>query len=293
MKSSSKTVVAIPTYNRASFLRECLESLQKQTASDVSFIVFDNASTDETPTILKEISANDKRFEFVKNERNLTALENFKLAFESTTSKYFMWRADDDLSDSNYVEKLEQSLDDNPNDDLAFSEYIKIHNNHERLFALPDHQNLAQLDRAIQFLPIARPTWIYGLWRREALKRNYALTDNRYPYVWASDHVLMLPTMLAGRFSAVSGTRFYQRLVGEADYHLSPLQLLKARRSFMKLGVSILDDMNLDQKEKQKLKLALCSHASNRVAPFWRTCRSVWTQYRRAVKRKLLANHTY
>ena len=49
--------VVIPTYNRASALRRCLDSLKKQTIDDFEVLICDDGSTDETAEVSKEYSS--------------------------------------------------------------------------------------------------------------------------------------------------------------------------------------------------------------------------------------------
>jgi glycosyltransferase involved in cell wall biosynthesis len=47
--------VLVPTFNQASFLTECLESIAAQTYAPVELIVVDDASTDATPDVLSRL----------------------------------------------------------------------------------------------------------------------------------------------------------------------------------------------------------------------------------------------
>lgn len=49
--------VILPTYNRAQFLKEALESLTLQTFKDFEAVVIDDGSTDDTPDIIKTYSS--------------------------------------------------------------------------------------------------------------------------------------------------------------------------------------------------------------------------------------------
>ena len=58
--------VLITTYNSAEFLARCLDSVLSQTYGPLEVIVVDNASADETRTILQQTA----RLKVILNERN-------------------------------------------------------------------------------------------------------------------------------------------------------------------------------------------------------------------------------
>ena len=64
--------IAIPTYNRAAFLREAINSALNQTNLDFELIISDNASTDDTQTVVASIK--DERLHYVRQPANLGSL---------------------------------------------------------------------------------------------------------------------------------------------------------------------------------------------------------------------------
>ncbi|MEM3486632.1 MAG: glycosyltransferase [Candidatus Methanomethyliaceae archaeon] len=58
--------VVIPTRNRSHLLREALQSVFKQTFQDIEIIVVDDASTDDTQSVVQELS-NDERVRYIKH----------------------------------------------------------------------------------------------------------------------------------------------------------------------------------------------------------------------------------
>lgn len=60
--------IVIPTYNRASLLKRCIESILAQTYDNWEAIVVDNYSADNTEDVVR--SFNDERIKFVKNHNN-------------------------------------------------------------------------------------------------------------------------------------------------------------------------------------------------------------------------------
>lgn len=63
--------ILLATYNRATTLRRAIESVFEQSFQDWELIVVDDASTDETPSVLAEIARRDERVHVSRNETNL------------------------------------------------------------------------------------------------------------------------------------------------------------------------------------------------------------------------------
>jgi glycosyltransferase involved in cell wall biosynthesis len=86
--------VIIPTYNRARFIREAIESVVEQSFSDLELIVIDDGSTDETAEIVGAF--NDKRLNFVRQEnRGRSAARNRAIA--SARGRYIAFLDSDDM----------------------------------------------------------------------------------------------------------------------------------------------------------------------------------------------------
>ena len=117
--NSPYVTVGVPVRNGESDIGACLDCLTRQTFSDIAIFVYDNASTDHTPEIVATAMRNDPRISYFRHETNIGALANFSAVLAAATSPYFMWRADDDLSDVNFVEEMVRLLDANPNAALA------------------------------------------------------------------------------------------------------------------------------------------------------------------------------
>ncbi len=53
--------VVMTTHNAAQYLRECVDSIRRQTYSDFEFLIVDDGSTDTTPAIIDDVAQTDRR----------------------------------------------------------------------------------------------------------------------------------------------------------------------------------------------------------------------------------------
>lgn len=105
-----KVSICIPTFNRAEKLDKALKSAINQDYPNIEIIVLDNASTDHTQTIVKNIQTNDNRVYYYVNPKNIGATNNFNKVVQLAKTEYYMWLADDDWMEPNYISVCMQEL---------------------------------------------------------------------------------------------------------------------------------------------------------------------------------------
>ena len=62
---SEKVSVIIPVYNAQDYLRDCLDSICRQTLTDIEIICVDDGSSDDSLEILKEYAQKDSRIQVI------------------------------------------------------------------------------------------------------------------------------------------------------------------------------------------------------------------------------------
>lgn len=98
--------IAIPTYNRASYLKETLDALKTHSKEGIEVLVADNGSTDETPSLLSD-------YDFVRavrSEENLGFDRNIMRCIQEAKGEYIAFFGDDDLPTQGLFEKMVTSL---------------------------------------------------------------------------------------------------------------------------------------------------------------------------------------
>jgi glycosyltransferase involved in cell wall biosynthesis len=87
--------ICIPTYNRAHYLRKCIESVLGYQTDDIEIIIQDNYSPDDTEQVVK--SFQDKRIRYFRNQSNIGARLNVRTIINHAQGDYCLFLTDDDM----------------------------------------------------------------------------------------------------------------------------------------------------------------------------------------------------
>jgi succinoglycan biosynthesis protein ExoO len=99
--------VIVPAYNAADFLTRALHSALAQTMPDLELIVVDDASSDATLALAREVAARDPRVRVLHNERNRGMYLTYNRAIDAARGE---WIAALDADDIWLPERLERML---------------------------------------------------------------------------------------------------------------------------------------------------------------------------------------
>lgn len=110
--------VIIPTYNNASFLQDCVESLLKQREFIKEIIVVNDGSTDNTPEILRQISEKEDKVSFIETpNRGVSHARNVGLS--KAKGDYITFVDSDDIVDDGIFGIVYEKLVEMPNIDVV------------------------------------------------------------------------------------------------------------------------------------------------------------------------------
>lgn len=94
MNNSPKVSVIIPTYNRAHLIERSINSVLHQTFDDLELIVVDDASTDNTSSVISKIT--DKRLRYFRNEKNIGPSKSRNKGIELAKGELIAFQDSDD-----------------------------------------------------------------------------------------------------------------------------------------------------------------------------------------------------
>jgi glycosyltransferase involved in cell wall biosynthesis len=101
--------ILMPAFNAASYIEEAVNSLLAQTFADYELWIIDDASTDETLSILK--SFQDPRIKILTNEINQGRVRTINKLVKDIQSPYFTITDADDVSHPHRLEKQLEVLE--------------------------------------------------------------------------------------------------------------------------------------------------------------------------------------
>ncbi len=98
--------IIIPVYNTAEFLPKCLDSVSKQTLSDIEIICINDGSQDNCPEILREYSSKDNRIKVIdfKENRGVSIARN--TGINEAHGEYLGFVDSDDFISPEFYERL-------------------------------------------------------------------------------------------------------------------------------------------------------------------------------------------
>lgn len=202
--------IGVPAYNEGSYIREALESLLKQTYTNLEIIVADNGSTDDTADVCREISARDKRVVHVRHPKNIGQNANFNYLPRVASGTYFCWASAHDLLEKNFVERCVAALEARRDAVLAYPRtvYMAQDGTVAGEKQKPAPFDITAMGPARRFREVI---WrvdcnvVYGMWRTAAM-----LDSNLFQLVPAPDRVFLAEMAIKGPFVKADTAKYYR-----------------------------------------------------------------------------------
>ena len=115
--------VIVPIYNTEKYLVECVESLRKQTYSNIEIILVDDGSTDASIEICDEFAEKDSRVRvFHKKNEGVAVARNFGI--QQSNGQYVVIVDSDDVAVDRMIEVLYTQIKENDADIAVGNYYI-------------------------------------------------------------------------------------------------------------------------------------------------------------------------
>ena len=216
--STPRVTIGLPVYNGERYVAEAVASLLGQSFSELELVVADNASTDRTLAICRELAAEDGRVRVLTSRQNHGAAWNFNRCLKAARGEYFKWAAHDDLYDPRFLDACIRVLDADSGVALCYTQAMEIDAEGNQLFPrgpvnVADLPSAGERHRAVMFDEIYCYA-IFGVMRTSTLRRTRGIE----PYS-ASDRALLAELALHGRLVELAEPYFLHREHGERSMY--------------------------------------------------------------------------
>ena len=182
-----KISVIMPVYNCDLYIREAIDSILNQTEMDFEFLILDDASTDQTVSIIKNY--NDSRIQLIEKPINTGYINSLNLGIELAKGRYIARMDGDDISFPERFAKQVKFLEANQDVNVCGSWFrfmgsdsiVELQENHDAIkIALlrgncMAHPSVMMRKQALEMFSVVydttkEPAEDYDLWVRLALK---------------------------------------------------------------------------------------------------------------------------
>ncbi len=105
VKADTLVSVGLPVRNAGPEVENVIRSVLAQDHEHVELVISDNASTDETEEVCRELARTDDRIRYHRQANNIGLLNNFIQTITVARGTFFRWIGDDDRLEREYVSR--------------------------------------------------------------------------------------------------------------------------------------------------------------------------------------------
>jgi glycosyltransferase involved in cell wall biosynthesis len=157
---SPKISVIIPTFNRAKYLRECLESIFAQTSPASQIIVINDASSDNTKNICQSYG---NKIEYYEQSKQIGKPSAINFALEKVTGDYVWIFDDDDVAFPEALERFVEPLEKNPQYGFSYSTfYFSDSAEDDRIGEIQFELKIPDLEKRGPLVPLLESNYLGG-----------------------------------------------------------------------------------------------------------------------------------
>ena len=125
--------IILPTYNGEKYIGEAIESIIGQTYKKIELIIVNDASTDQTASIISKYAQKDSRIKVINNDINMKLPKSLNIGFGQAKGEYYTWTSDDNVYHPTAIAKMKDVLVQNPNVGFVFARQKYIDDNGKKI----------------------------------------------------------------------------------------------------------------------------------------------------------------
>lgn len=223
--------ICLPVYNAAKYLKDCLDSIEKQTYRPVELVAVDDCSTDNSLEILIRFAQGKKWVKILQNEKNQGVSPTFNYAVAESEGDYIARMDADDLMVPTRLEKQVEFLKRHPDVVIVGGQCFLINEEGENIgkktFPLR-HKEISEM--LFKTIPMQQPTVLIN---KKLLPKDFVYGNQKFSP--AEDYGLFFAATKYGQLANLPDFTHYYR------EHSTNISLVKPKFTFWRIWRARLD----------------------------------------------------
>jgi len=124
--------VIIPVFNTGKYINRCLDSVLGQTLQDIEVICVDDASNDDSASILASRARQDNRLKVIRQSKNAGPSAARNRGLDVAVGRYVYFLDSDDWIDHDFLTQMLSQADSNRREVIINSSYVKEYDASEK-----------------------------------------------------------------------------------------------------------------------------------------------------------------
>ena len=141
--TTPKVTVLVAVYNAEKYIRKCLDSLIEQTLTDIQVVCIDDASTDNSLSILNEYAGKDNRIEVIALTENHGQAHARNQGLGMVRGKYVCFLDSDDWMSADCLEKAVDCYTQHPLTDSVLFDTRYVYPDREESYPMPKFEAMS------------------------------------------------------------------------------------------------------------------------------------------------------
>lgn len=187
--------IIMSVFNGAQYLAGSVSSILNQNFTNFEFIIIDDASEDDSSSIVKKFASQDKRLKIIKNGRNLGLTRSLNEGLKVARGKYIARQDADDLSLPERLQIQYSYLENRPEISLIGSSAVLIDGQDKKIGHYLKKDNPQKTTRTLARRNcVLHPSIMF----RNPHTKNFGVRMYREKFYYAQDYDLYLTLLTAG-----------------------------------------------------------------------------------------------
>ena len=106
--------IGLPVRNGERTVGRAVRSVLEQDHAHLDVVISDNASTDGTEEICRDLARSDSRVHYIRQPENIGLIPNFYAVLHEARGSYFKWMGDDDWLTPTFVRRCVELFEEDP-----------------------------------------------------------------------------------------------------------------------------------------------------------------------------------